>query len=297
MIDLPEQDFYHIEDLIRIWNISDKQMHHYLYEQKSLRLAILNRGSENLKCIKISKSQRNEIIKIFTDNVFSKSNEGIEWVSSFTLEDLCKESADILITNLLEKIPLNISEEIYFDQEIYTEILESNNSDGFRIAKAISLFENLSGDSYLFIASAMDGLNSSSNHHVIGGIIIDQLIPVITAAEKNRFESSEIIRENINTSNSNSDLESNGKIVKADSSTLKSIIENKDQLTTEEAALFLGYSPHTLRNSRLSGILADVKPPEYKKRGRQVVYEKSALEAWDKQFNRRRNTSEGHNKN
>lgn len=51
-------------------------------------------------------------------------------------------------------------------------------------------------------------------------------------------------------------------------------------LSERQAADYLGFSRHTLRQSRWSGRLAGVEPPRHLKLGRSVRYEMDALDAW-----------------
>lgn len=63
-------------------------------------------------------------------------------------------------------------------------------------------------------------------------------------------------------------------------------------LTNTEAADHLRLSPRTLNNSRYTGLLAGVKAPPYRKMGKSVRYELSALDAWKAQFTEQTSTSE-----
>ena len=56
------------------------------------------------------------------------------------------------------------------------------------------------------------------------------------------------------------------------------------QLTSKEAAEFLGYAEKTLREARITGKLAGVTAPPYTKRGRYCIYEKDDLNKWNGQF-------------
>lgn len=51
-------------------------------------------------------------------------------------------------------------------------------------------------------------------------------------------------------------------------------------LTTGEAAKLLAYSPRSLDNSRVSGLLGGVPAPMFVKLGRTVRYRKDTLEIW-----------------
>ncbi|UTF60275.1 helix-turn-helix domain-containing protein [Gilvimarinus sp. DA14] len=63
-------------------------------------------------------------------------------------------------------------------------------------------------------------------------------------------------------------------------------------LTTPEAAEYLRLSFRTLNNSRYTGLLAGVKAPPYRKMGKAVRYELSALDTWKAQFSEQTSTSE-----
>ncbi|WP_052480850.1 helix-turn-helix domain-containing protein [Gilvimarinus agarilyticus] len=63
-------------------------------------------------------------------------------------------------------------------------------------------------------------------------------------------------------------------------------------LTNTEAADYLRLSPRTLNNSRYTGLLAGVKAPPYRKMGKAVRYEQSALDNWKAQFTEQTSTSE-----
>lgn len=63
-------------------------------------------------------------------------------------------------------------------------------------------------------------------------------------------------------------------------------------LTTGEAAKFLGYSPRSLNNSRVSGLLGGVPAPKFVKLGRAVRYKKDTLEKWVHQFDEQQNTAQ-----
>lgn len=60
----------------------------------------------------------------------------------------------------------------------------------------------------------------------------------------------------------------------------------------KQAAHFLGFSPTTLNNSRYTGLLGGVKAPRYRKLGKSVRYELTALESWLSQFREQTSTSE-----
>lgn len=57
----------------------------------------------------------------------------------------------------------------------------------------------------------------------------------------------------------------------------------EDELSTAQAAEYMGYSAGTLAVSRCSGLLAGVKAPRSIKRGH-VFYKKADLDAWMEQF-------------
>lgn len=57
----------------------------------------------------------------------------------------------------------------------------------------------------------------------------------------------------------------------------------QDELSTAEAAEYIGYSKGTLAVSRGTGILSGVAAPKYIKRGH-VFYKKTDLDEWMKQF-------------
>lgn len=68
-------------------------------------------------------------------------------------------------------------------------------------------------------------------------------------------------------------------------------MSRKPFLTTKEAAEYLGYAVNTLKQSRRSGTLANVKAPVYYKRGRRVVYSVTDLNVWMSQFPKRHRTT------
>lgn len=49
---------------------------------------------------------------------------------------------------------------------------------------------------------------------------------------------------------------------------------------TTEAATYLGYSSHSLKFSRISGVLGGKSAPSFHKLGSAVRYKKSDLDAW-----------------
>ena len=51
-------------------------------------------------------------------------------------------------------------------------------------------------------------------------------------------------------------------------------------LNTHQAAEHLGYSNHTLRRARVSGILGGKKAPKFTKSGAAVRYKASDLDSW-----------------
>lgn len=65
-------------------------------------------------------------------------------------------------------------------------------------------------------------------------------------------------------------------------------------LDTENASLIIGFKPSTLKLSRVTGTLAGVEAPVFKKLGRKVVYEREVLEEWLDQFQPQQNTAQDH---
>lgn len=61
---------------------------------------------------------------------------------------------------------------------------------------------------------------------------------------------------------------------------------------TRQAAEYLVLAVATLNNSRYTGLLGGVKAPPFRKLGRTIRYEKSALDAWLAQFTPQNSTSE-----
>lgn len=57
----------------------------------------------------------------------------------------------------------------------------------------------------------------------------------------------------------------------------------QDELSTTEAAEYIGYAPGTLAVSRGTGVLSGVKAPRSIKRGH-VFYKKADLDLWMLQF-------------
>lgn len=68
-------------------------------------------------------------------------------------------------------------------------------------------------------------------------------------------------------------------------------IHAQPRLDTKQAAGFLGFAVSTLKISRVTGTLAGVKAPAYRKLGRKVVYDTSILEDWLGQFGNQPNTA------
>ena len=60
---------------------------------------------------------------------------------------------------------------------------------------------------------------------------------------------------------------------------------------THECAGDLGFASSTIRMSRVTGILAGVPAPTYRKIGRKVVYDRVVLEEWLSQFANQANTA------
>ncbi len=63
------------------------------------------------------------------------------------------------------------------------------------------------------------------------------------------------------------------------------------RLDTNQAAEFIGFKPSTLKISRVTGMLAGVNSPEYRKLGRKVVYDRTVLVEWMNQFKNQANTA------
>ncbi len=68
-------------------------------------------------------------------------------------------------------------------------------------------------------------------------------------------------------------------------------MHNPPRLNNNQAAAFLGLSTATLKHSRVSGTLAGVAAPTYRKLGRKVVYDRAVLEEWLDQFEQQSNTA------
>ena len=60
---------------------------------------------------------------------------------------------------------------------------------------------------------------------------------------------------------------------------------------THGAAYELGFGSSTMRVSRVTGTLAGVPAPTYRKVGRKVVYDRIVLEKWMEQFANQQNTT------
>jgi hypothetical protein len=60
---------------------------------------------------------------------------------------------------------------------------------------------------------------------------------------------------------------------------------------THECAGELGFASSTIRMSRVTGILAGVPAPTYRKIGRKVVYDRVVLDEWLSQFANQANTA------
>ncbi len=63
-------------------------------------------------------------------------------------------------------------------------------------------------------------------------------------------------------------------------------------MNSKEAALWLGYAEKTLRESRITGILAGVTTPPYIKRGGRIIYDENDLREWNAQFKKITNTAQ-----
>lgn len=63
------------------------------------------------------------------------------------------------------------------------------------------------------------------------------------------------------------------------------------RLDTHESAKELGFASITLRMSRVTGVLAGVPAPTYRKLGRKVVYDRVILDQWLEQFANQSNTA------
>lgn len=73
---------------------------------------------------------------------------------------------------------------------------------------------------------------------------------------------------------------------------MTTLVHTLHLLDNKGAAIYLGFSPATLNNSRYTGLLGGVKAPPYQKLGKSIRYEQSALEHWLKQFPSQTNTSQ-----
>ncbi len=65
----------------------------------------------------------------------------------------------------------------------------------------------------------------------------------------------------------------------------------KQLLSTHEAAIEIGCSPNTLKQSRMSGELFGKQAPAFEKRGKKVLYRKETLEKFNSQFAEQANTA------
>ena len=63
-------------------------------------------------------------------------------------------------------------------------------------------------------------------------------------------------------------------------------------MNSKEAAVSLGYAEKTLRESRVTGLLAGVTTPPYIKRGRRVLYDEIDLAEGSAQFKKITNTAQ-----
>ena len=63
------------------------------------------------------------------------------------------------------------------------------------------------------------------------------------------------------------------------------------RVDNNQAAAFLGLAPSSLKLSRVSGTLAQVPAPMYRKIGRKVVYDLIVLVEWLEQFENQPNTA------
>lgn len=68
----------------------------------------------------------------------------------------------------------------------------------------------------------------------------------------------------------------------------------KRYLSNEEAAIYIGFKPSTLRLSRHTGTLAGVDTPEYLKIGKVVRYDVQDLDQWLSQFRKYKNTADAY---
>ena len=66
---------------------------------------------------------------------------------------------------------------------------------------------------------------------------------------------------------------------------------HQPRLDTHNAAKIIGFASTTLRISRVTGILAGVPAPAYRKIGRKVVYDRVVLDEWLNQFENQNNTA------
>ena len=63
------------------------------------------------------------------------------------------------------------------------------------------------------------------------------------------------------------------------------------RLDTHAAGKIIGFASSTLRMSRVTGILAGVPAPAYRKVVRKVVYDRVVLDEWLNQFENQNNTA------
>lgn len=61
---------------------------------------------------------------------------------------------------------------------------------------------------------------------------------------------------------------------------METTLFEKLRLSSNEAALFLGIAPYTMRRSRTTGTLLGRVAPAYRKIGGRVIYERSTLNSW-----------------
>ena len=64
-----------------------------------------------------------------------------------------------------------------------------------------------------------------------------------------------------------------------------------NRLDTDEASAFIGFKPSTMKLSRVTGTLAGVNTPVFRKIGRKVFYDRAVLEEWLNQFENQPNTA------
>jgi predicted DNA-binding transcriptional regulator AlpA len=68
-------------------------------------------------------------------------------------------------------------------------------------------------------------------------------------------------------------------------------MNHQPMLDTHEFAKKLGFASGTLRMSRVTGILAGVPAPTYRKLGRKVAYDEAVGDEWLAQFPNQPNTA------